>query len=164
MRGLLRSQYQLKKWEEGADNAMELLGEKAISTDDRVLAGMMLGKLNQSQAQFPEAIQHYRSVVSLSKAAYAAEARYEIANCYFLMDDMKNAEKAAFETINRSGSYDYWITKAYILLGDVFYSRKDYFNARATLQSVVDNSQITELRNEAKQKLERINAEEKKNP
>jgi predicted nucleic acid-binding protein len=78
-----------------------------------------------------------------------------------MLDDLKNAEKAAFETINKSGSYDYWITKAYILLGDVFYRQKDYFNARATLQSVIENSRITELKNEARSKLEKVVAEEK---
>jgi TolA-binding protein len=161
MRGLLRSQYQQKKWEEGAANADELLGEKAISTDDKVLASMMLGKVHQNKAEFTEAIQQFRTVVNLSKAAYAAEARYEIANCYMMLDDLKNAEKAAFETINKSGSYDYWITKAYILLGEVFFRQKDYFNAKATLQSVVDNSKITELKNEAELKLAKVIAEEK---
>ena len=161
MRGLLRSQYQQKKWEEGAANADELLGEKSISTDDKVLASMMLGKVHQSKAEFTEAIQQFRTVVNLSKAAYAAEARYEIANSYMMLDDLKNAEKAAFETINKSGSYDYWITKAYILLGEVFFRQKDYFNAKATLQSVVDNSKITELKNEAELKLAKVIAEEK---
>ncbi len=161
MRGLLRSQYQLKKWEEGEQNANELLNEKSISTDDKVLASMMLGKLDQSKAQFAEAIQQYRNVVNLSKAAYAAEARYEIAASYMMLDDLKNAEKSAFETINKSGSYDYWITKAYILLGDIFYRQKDYFNAKATLQSVVDNSKITELKNEAQEKLAKVIEEEK---
>jgi len=74
---------------------------------------------------------------------------------------LKNAEKAAFETINKSGSYDYWITKAYILLGDVFYKQKDYFNAKATLQSVIENSKITELKTEAQAKLDKVLAEEK---
>ncbi|HLO81538.1 MAG TPA: tetratricopeptide repeat protein [Chitinophagaceae bacterium] len=161
MRGLLRSQYQLKKWEEGEQNANELLNEKSISTDDKVLASMMLGKLDQSKAQFAEAIQQYRNVVNLSKAAYAAEARYEIAASYLMLDDLKNAEKAAFETINKSGSYDFWITKAYILLGDIFYRQKDYFNAKATLQSVVENSKITELKNEAQEKLAKVIADEK---
>ncbi len=161
MRGLLRSQYQLKKWEEGAGNANDLLAERSISTDDKVLAAMMLGKFNQSKAEFTPAIQQFRSVVSMSKAAYAAEARYEIASSYMMLDDLKNAEKAAFETINKSGSYDYWITKAYILLGDVFFRQKDYFNAKATLQSIVDNSKITELKNEAEIKLAKVIAEEK---
>lgn len=161
MRGLLRSQFQLKKFDEGSSNATELLNEKSISTDDKVLASMMLGKYNQSKAQFLEAIDQFRNVVSLSKAAYAAEARYEIAQSYYLTDDLKNAEKAAFETINKSGSYDYWITKAYILLGDIFYKQKDNFNARATWQSVVENTRSTELKNEASARLEKLNSEEK---
>ena len=122
---------------------------------------MMLGKYNQSKAQFLEAIDQFRNVVSLSKAAYAAEARYEIASSYFMTDDLKNAEKAAFETINRSGSYDYWITKAYILLGDIFYKQKDTFNAKATWQSVVENTRSTELKNEASARLEKLNSETK---
>ena len=161
MRGLLRSQYQLKKWDEASANADELLNEKSISTDDRVLAEMVLAKVSQNKAEFSEAIQHYRNVISQNKASYAAEARYEIAASYLIMDDLKNAERAAFETINKSGSYDFWITKAYILLGDVFYRQKDYFNAKATLQSVIDNSRITELKTEAKAKLDKVLADEK---
>jgi tetratricopeptide (TPR) repeat protein len=79
-------------------------------------------------------------VVQLNKAAMAAEARYEIANCWFQLNKLSEAEKAAFETINKSGSYDYWITKGYILLGDIYFRQKDYFNAKATFQSVVDNT------------------------
>lgn len=161
MRGLLRSQYQLRKFEEGSANANELLNEKSISTDDKVLAAMMLGKHNQSKAQFSEAIAQFRTVINLSKAAYAAEARYEIAQSYFMLDDLKNAEKAAFETINKSGSYDFWITRAYILLGDIYYRQKDVFNAKATWQSVVENSSVTELKNEAQSKLDKLNAETK---
>jgi predicted negative regulator of RcsB-dependent stress response len=78
-----------------------------------------------------------------------------------MMDDLKNAEKAAFETINKSGSYDYWITKGYILLGDIFYRQKDHFNAKATWQSVVENSSVTELKNEAQARLDKLNAETK---
>jgi TolA-binding protein len=162
MRGLLRSQYQLKKWKEAESNAEELLREKSISTDDKVLASMVRGMSAQSSGKYSEAIQHYRSVLSLNNAAYAAEARYSIAFCYFSLNDLKNAERAAFETINKSGSYDYWITKAYILLGDVFWKQKDYFNAKATLQSVVENSRITELKEEAQVKLELVTEEEKK--
>ena len=163
MRGLLRSQYQLKKWNEAVPNAQELLKEKSISTDDKVLAGMVLGRSNQSAGRYAEAIQHFRTVVTMNNAAYGAEARYEIADAYFRLNDLKNAERAAFETINKSGSYDFWITKAYILLGEVFWKQKDYFNAKATLQSVVENSRNTELKEEAQVKLELVTEEEKKN-
>jgi hypothetical protein len=47
-------------------------------------------------------------------------------------------------------------------LGDVFWKQRDYFNAKATLQSVVENSRITELKEEARVKLELVTEEEKK--
>lgn len=161
MRGLLRSQYQQKKWEEAVANAQELLKEKNTSVDDKVLAYMATARADQNKSQYAEAIQNFKNVVSINKASFAAEARYEIASCYFSLNDLKNADKAAFETINKSGSYDFWITKAYILLGDIYLKQKDYFNAKATLQSVVDNSSITELKNEAAEKLKTVISEEK---
>ncbi|MFN6335537.1 MAG: tetratricopeptide repeat protein [Sphingobacteriales bacterium] len=161
MRGLLRCQYQLKKWEEGFSNANELLQDKAIGTDDKVLAYMILGKFLQANEKLNDALSQYKNVITLSKAAYAAEARYETAAIYFSLNDLKTAEKAAFETINKSGSYDYWITKAYLLLGDVFIKQKDIFNAKATLQSVADNSEIPELKKEAESKLAQIAYNEK---
>jgi TolA-binding protein len=163
MRGLLRSQYMQEKWNEAVPNAEELLKEKSLSADDRALAAMVQAKSLQASGRYAEALTRWRSVVSAGNAAFAAEARYSIAECHFLLNDMKNAEKAAMETINRSGSYDFWITKAYILLGDVFWKQKDYFNAKATLQSVVDNSRNEELKAKAKEKLEQVVREEKQN-
>jgi tetratricopeptide (TPR) repeat protein len=162
MRGLLRAQYQLKKWDDAEENAASLLKDKAVTADDKMIAEMILGKLSQIRSSYIEAIQHYRNVVALNKAAFAAEARYEIAACYWAQEDLKNTEKAAFETINKSGSYDYWITKAYIILGDVFFKQKDYFNAKATFQSIVNNSKNEDLKNEALAKLEMVILEEKK--
>jgi hypothetical protein len=76
---------------------------------------------------------------------------------------LPDAEKASFEVINKAGSYDYWITKAYILLGDIYLKEQDYFNAEATLRSVVENTTITELKQEAQQKLDAVLAEKEKN-
>jgi TolA-binding protein len=162
MRGLLRSQYNQQKWKEAESNADELLREKSVSTDDKVLATMVRAKAAQRAQNHSAAIPFFRQVLTLNNAAFAAEARYEIAASYFAQGDLKNTERAAFECINKSGSYDFWITKAYILLGDVFWKQKDYFNAKATLQSVVDNSRITELKEEARVKLELVTEEEKK--
>jgi tetratricopeptide (TPR) repeat protein len=162
MRGLLRSQYQQGKWVEALENAKELTAAKGSSADDKTLASMAIGKSYESGGQYDLAITNFKSVVQLNKAALAAEARYEIANCWFKVDKLSEAEKAAFETINKSGSYDYWITKAYILLGDIYFKQKDYFNAKATFQSVVDNTINAELKAEAQGKLNTATEEEGK--
>jgi hypothetical protein len=55
------------------------------------------------------------------------------------------------------------VTKAYLLLGDIYFSQKDFFNAKATFQSIVDNTKIEDLRQQAQQKLAQVVEEEKKN-
>ena len=162
LRGLLRSQYQQEKWNEAVENANELVSLKGSSTDDKTLANMAIAKAYQVNRQYDLAIANYKSVVALNKAALAAEARYEIASSWYSLNKLTDAEKAAFEVISKSGSYDYWVTKAYILLGDVYFSQKDYFNAKATFQSIVDNSTVPEFKNEAQSKLNKVIEEERK--
>jgi TolA-binding protein len=163
MRGLLRSQYQLQKWNEAVANAKELLNQKGIGSDDKVVANMAIAKSFQTANQCDQAITYYRTVASLNKSAYGAEARYEIARCFFVQDRMSDAEKAAFEVVNKAGSYELWVTKAYLLLGDVYLKQKDYFNAKATFQSIVDNAKLEDLRQEADRKLKQTVDEERKN-
>ena len=163
MRGLLRSQYQQQKWTDAVNNAKDLLNQKGSSSDDKALANMAIAKSYQVGGQYDLAIANYKTVVTINKSALAAEARYEIANSWFAVDHLTEAEKAAFETINKSGSYDYWVTKSYILLGDIYFKEKDYFNAKATFQSIVDHSINMELKTEAQTKLSKVIEEEGKN-
>jgi hypothetical protein len=54
------------------------------------------------------------------------------------------------------------VTRAYLLLGDIYFAEKDYFNAKATFQSIIENAKIEELRLQAQQKLAQVTEEEKK--
>jgi tetratricopeptide (TPR) repeat protein len=40
MRGLLRCQFKAQRWKEAAPNAQDLLQEKGIATDDRMMASL----------------------------------------------------------------------------------------------------------------------------
>ena len=163
LRGLVRSYYQTKDYTQANTAAQELLTKKGLSTDDRSVANLVLGKSLQANNQCEQAIAAFRGVAAINKAAWGAEARYEIANCYYTSNNLAAAEKAAMEVIKVTGSYDFWVAKAYILLGDIFMQQKDYFNAKATYQSVANNATIPEIKNEAQQKLDRAVAEEKLN-
>lgn len=156
MRGLLRCQYKLSQFADAVANAQDLLQQKGIATDDKMMANMVIAKNAQNNNQVFEAMDAYKTVVSLGKSEYAAEARYRIAELLLLQNKLTEAEKAAFDVINKAGSYNYWITKSYILLGDVYFKEEDYFNAEATLKSVVENASIPELQNEAQQKLNAV--------
>ena len=163
MRGLLRCQFKLAQWNEAMANAQELLQQKGLATDDKMMANMVVAKSYQFNNQPDEALAAYKSVIALGKSEYAAEARYHVAEITLAKANLKEAEKLAFEVISKAGSYDYWITKAYILLGEIYFQQKDYFNAEATLKSVSENAGNEELKKEAQQKLDIVLAEKNKN-
>jgi len=163
MRGLLRCQYELQQWADAVANAKDLLTQRGISTDDKVLATMAIAKSYQVNGDCTTALQYFRSAAGLTKSAYGAEARYNVAECLFKGNELKDAEKAAFEVVNKSGSYEEWVTKAYLLLGDIYFAEKDYFNAKATYQSIVENAKIEDLRLQAQQKLAQVTAQENQN-
>lgn len=162
MRGLLRCQFKAQSWKEAATNAAELLLEKGIATDDRMMASMVVAKNHQLGNEAEPAIGAYKQVIAAGKSEYAAEAQYRIAEILLQQNKLAEAEKAAFEVIKKMGSYDHWVTRSYILLGDVFVQQKDWFNAEATFKSIVENATIAELKTEAQQKLDKVLAEKVK--
>ncbi|MDO9374338.1 MAG: tetratricopeptide repeat protein [Bacteroidota bacterium] len=163
LRGLVRCYYQLKDYAQANTAAKELLTRKGLSTDDRSIAFLVLGKSQQLSNDCTGAIASFRSAAAINKSAWGAEARYEIANCNFTSGNYAAAEKSAMAVIKETSSYDFWVTRSYILIGDVFMQQKDFFNAKATYQSVAQNSSIAELKTEAQQKFERASEEEKAN-
>jgi tetratricopeptide (TPR) repeat protein len=161
LRGLVRCYYQIKDYTQANETAKELLAKKGISTDDKSVAFLVLAKSQQTENDCQNALASFKSCAAINKSAWGAEARFEIANCQFGLSNFSAAEKAAQATIRETSSYDFWVTKSYILLGDIFLMKKDYFNAKATYQSVADNAVIVELKDMAKQKLATAIQEEK---
>ncbi|MDE3235438.1 MAG: tetratricopeptide repeat protein [Bacteroidota bacterium] len=162
MRGLLRCQFKLQQWKDAVANAQDLLLEKGIAADDRMMANMVLGKSYQLDNQLDDASNAYKQVVSAGISEFGAEAQYHVAEILLQQDKLKDAEKAGFEVIKKFGSYQFWVTKSYILLGDVYFKEKDYFNAEATYKSVVENATIDDLKKEATDKLALVVAEKNK--
>jgi tetratricopeptide (TPR) repeat protein len=161
LRGLVRCYYQTKDYTQANISSKELLTRKGISTDDKSIGYLVLGKSQQVAGDCAAAIASFKSVAAINRSAWGAEARYELASCQFTQNNLAAAEKAALATIKETGSYDEWVTKSYILLGDIFMQQKDYFNAKATYESVALNTTIPDLKTIAQQKLDAAIAAEK---
>ncbi|MDE6069690.1 MAG: tetratricopeptide repeat protein [Alistipes sp.] len=84
-----------------------------------------------------EAAAHYRRLASEVRTREGSAAAYYLIEDLFAQGDMEGAEKEIFAFSER-GPQAYWLAKAFILLGDVYVSKGDVFQARATWQSVAD--------------------------
>ncbi len=156
MRGLLRCQFKTQQWAEAAPNAKELLKEKGIANDDIMMANMVLAKNYQASNDLDQAVTNYKQVISAGRSEYAAESQYRLAEIQFQQHQLGGSEKIAFEVIKKWGSYELWVAKSYVLLGDIYFEQKDLFNAEATFKSVVENSNISDIKNEAQKKLDAV--------
>ena len=65
------------------------------------------------------------------------------------------------DLVNDDPGYDLWITKAFMLLSDNFVAIGDNFQAKETLQSIIDNSEDANAVEESKIKLQKIIDDEK---
>jgi TolA-binding protein len=162
MRGLLRCQFKLKLFAEASENANELLLQKGIAADDQLMAGFVIAKTNQLNGKNDQAMVGYKKLLSFGKSEITAEAQYRIAELLFLNSLLSESEKAAFDLIKYYGSYDYWVTSSYILIGDIYFKQNDLFNAEATFRSVSDNSTVIELKKLAGEKLLQVIAQKEK--
>ena len=67
-----------------------------------------------------------------------AESAYIIIETAFQYGSFEKAEELVYEFAERNTPHAYWLAKSFLLLGDVYVSRGDLFQARATYQSIVD--------------------------
>jgi hypothetical protein len=76
----------------------------------------------------------------------------------------ESSNSACFKIKNDYASYEYWVVKTFILIADNYVMLDNIFQAKATLQSIVDNYNGDQaLLQEAKDKLAKIKADEIEN-
>ncbi len=160
--GMMRSSYNLKKYDEAAAYADTLLTLPEVDENTLSEASFYKAKTLQLSGKADDALNSYKQLANSKNGAIAAEARYHIAEIYLQQNRLKDAEEAANNARLKSSGYDYWVVRSNILLADVLVKEKDYFNAKALLQSIVKNTKIADLKQEASQKLEQVKALEKK--
>lgn len=160
--GLMRSAARFEDAGAAARYADTVLQMTDLPQNTREEAKLHIARRSLNSGRSAEADAAFRELQESPNGAVGIEARYYLAKALLDAGKLKEAETAAYGNIKhkQSAGYTYWIEKSYILLGEVLTREKDYFNARATLQSIAQNSAIPALREEAKRKLDELKAVE----
>jgi len=109
------------------------------SQEDKFKTGLYAGKAYLQKGDTTSAINEFDYTLSNTKTIAAAEAKYNVAHIQYLQGKYKTSQKTCFELVKELPNYDYWVAKTFILLADDYVALKDNFQAKATLQSVIDN-------------------------
>ncbi|MCB9002097.1 MAG: tetratricopeptide repeat protein [Bacteroidales bacterium] len=161
--GRLRCAYELEKYEEIPSIAASILSTEKIADElereTRFKLAKSLLKLNKED----DALVEFSKVAQNLKTLEGAESKYMKVKIYFDKGEYSRAETEVFNFAEKNTPHQYWLAKSFILLSDVYAKQNDFFQAKATLQSVIDGYKNTDdgIIDEASEKLTELVKEEK---
>lgn len=106
-----------------------------IKSEALLYKGLSLKYLEQYDSAFVV----LKIASELNKSKRAANAKYNMCEILYTQGKYELCETEIMELVKQKPSYDYFLAKAIILLGDNFVALEDYFNAKHSLQSIIDN-------------------------
>jgi TolA-binding protein len=148
---------ELKNIEFSAKYAERVYQLTDIDNNVRLDAHYIHARANFALNNYSSAEASFKRVVELTTSIRSAEALYHLALIKHLQKDYAACEAGVNKVVKQKPGYDYWIAKAIILMSDNFLAQGDLFNAKFSLQSIIDNYKGDQaIIDEAKLKMERI--------
>jgi tetratricopeptide (TPR) repeat protein len=139
--------------------AGKVVNMKNLPNDITGEANYILGKSALAKLDRVAAEKYFKNTEQLlPQTEHAAEARYHICWLKYYNKEYKSAEKAILKQINDYAGYSYWSGKGWLLLADNYLALKDTFQAKFVLNNYIENGDVPELQQQAREKLAVIEA------
>lgn len=158
--GQMRCLKKLERTDAAGVAAEKVLKNPDANADLKHEAGLVAALALLGRNELDGAYTRFKAVARDSKNATGAEAKYNMAYIRHLQKKYTDAETEVFDLAKKFPSYDYWKAKGFILLADVYVQLDDRFQAKSTLQSVIDHCDSPELVEEARRRMSIIEQSE----
>ena len=154
--GQLRCFDKLHNCSSAVTYADKVRAHELASDEDKQEAGIIKARCLLDAGQLANARREFEGVADGLRNKYAAEAKYQIAYIWFLETDYDKSDDAIKEYLQKGPAYDHWVAMCFLLLAENSIAQGDYFQAKATLQSLIENHDGAYLVNKAQERLDWI--------
>jgi TolA-binding protein len=154
--GLMRCAFFLNQFNVINTCAEKILNSNQSTPEQITEANFYLAKYHLQNNNLANAESYFQKVIVKSTNVVGAESQYQVAFIQFKNNKLKEAEDLCFKVADNYSSYEYWVIKAYLLLADIYLVNKNTFQAKATLESIIENAEDATLKQEATKKLNSI--------
>jgi TolA-binding protein len=161
--GVLRCSFFLNDYQTTVDIVNEIMTDSSSSEDlksearyNRVKAYLALKKPEQAIADL--------SVLAKdTRTKNGAESKYLLANVYFEMDKLTEAENEIMDFTKKNTPHQFWLARSFVLLSDIYIKQGNDFQAKQYLLSLQKNYTIEdEIQIMINERLSAISEREKK--
>lgn len=160
--GLMDTYYGLAMYDSSDVYARKIIEQGNVNANAQNKASLSLGKSAMARGDYETAKDEFLTTLNLAHDEYGAEAQYLLGEIFYLTKAHKQCYEALLNVNRDFGAYEAWVGKAYLLLADNFLAVGDTFQAKATLKSLIDNFPEETLKATAREKLKKIEEEERK--
>ena len=141
---LLVSYFHMGDYTETLNYADIVKNYEKSSEEDIAKGHLYAAKAYLSTHKGSEGMKELNLAALKSKTETGAEARYLVADQQLKNKNYDGAIQSAFDISDSFASYDYWVAKGFILMAQAYAAQGDSFQAKSTLESVMDNYENTE--------------------
>lgn len=157
--GLLESHFKLAQYDRMRGYAKKIIDRGNISPTASEKAQLYLGLAAYAEGNFDAAIDELLATVNTSKNEYGAQAIYTLGLIFYQQQHFRQSLNTLFDITNYS-AYDDWAGKSFLLIADNYMAMEELFQAKATVNSIIENSPVPGVVAEAREKLKLIEKKE----
>lgn len=162
--GVMHCAYFLKEYSKSLTAAGYIVTANQTDADLLNEALLIAGNSAMELNEVSKAKDYYGQLVKRGSNDLCAEAAYHLAEIALNNEhDLDACESRIRAILGSDYSSEYWYAKTFILYGDFYKEKGNYFQARHTYQSIVDNYDGEELVKLAKSKIAEVDALDTKN-
>ena len=162
LEGSMKSNFFLGKYDKAIEMGESLRQSRDLTDEQVNQVNHIVGKSYFEKGNYNAAIERLDKSARNDKSEYGAESAYYSAVASIKLKKYDEAENKVFDISDNFSKYDYWVAKSFIALADVYVAKENYFQAKETLRSVIDNYKGNDLKQEARAKLAEVERKEPK--
>ena len=147
--GSLTNYYYLKDYDSVHYYSAQINSFDKISFNNRNKINLLSAKSYLDDGNISSGIDKLLTTINLVNDESAAEANYLLAKIFYDQSQNSQALETLYSLNENFSNYDYWVGKSYILIAEIFISMDEMFQANATLESLIENTQINEIKERA---------------
>ncbi len=158
--GMMDSFFLLAHYDSVNTYATIILEKGNINAGAQNKATLYLGKAAMARGNYDAAKDEFINTLNTARDEFGAEAKYRLGEIFFLTKEYKQCYETLVGIDAEFGAYEEWVGRSFLLMADNFVAMNNVFQAKATLQSLIDKFPLQHIKDAATEKLNTINAEE----
>ena len=155
--------YKLNDFDAAIERSNQLAAMQDIGQNRKNLVNYISGMSLYKKNEYSRALSKLLECSKKDRTERGAEAAYHVVLVNYKLGNLDEAENRVFYISDNFSAFSYYVAMSFVTLSDVYVAKGNVFQAKATLQSIIENYPGGEPKALAQQRLAAIEKEESNN-